>query len=90
LEVSGVKDHALVAKMSESNLWHLQYEHLNVKGLKLLSDKNMVVGLLKIDGLDFCEGCIYGKQSRNSYPVNKAWRASNCLKLVNADVCGHC
>lgn len=58
------------------------------KGLKLLGDKDMVVGLPKIDGLDFCEGCVYGKQSRNSFPVNKAWRASNYLELVHADVCG--
>ena len=48
LEVSGVKDHVLVAKMSESNLWHLRYGHLNVKGLKLLGDKSMVVGFRKL------------------------------------------
>jgi len=48
----------------------------------------MVVGLPKINDLDFCEGCVYGKQRRISFPINKVWRASNCLELVHADVCG--
>jgi len=53
-----------------------------------LGQKNMVVRLPKIDGLDFCERCVYGKQSRVSFHVNKAWRASSCLELVHTDVCG--
>ncbi|KAF3613672.1 hypothetical protein FXO38_36114 [Capsicum annuum] len=36
-----------------TSLWHLMYGHLNVKGLKLLGQKNMVVGIPKIDGPDF-------------------------------------
>ena len=58
--------------MSESNLWRLRYGHLNVKGLRLLGDKNMVVGLPKINDLDLCEGCVYSKWSRISFPINKA------------------
>jgi len=48
LEVSSVQNCALIAKTSDTNLWHLRYGHLNVKGLKLLGQKNMVVGLPKI------------------------------------------
>ncbi|RVW83084.1 Retrovirus-related Pol polyprotein from transposon TNT 1-94 [Vitis vinifera] len=66
LEVSSIEKHALVVKeTSEYNLWHLRYGHLNVKGLKLLSKKEMVFGLPKIDSVNVCEGCIYGKQSKN-------------------------
>lgn len=48
----------------------------------------MVVGLPKIDTLEFCDGCVYGKQHKASFPVGKAWRASECLELVHADLCG--
>uniref|UniRef100_A0A803MBX5 Retroviral polymerase SH3-like domain-containing protein n=1 Tax=Chenopodium quinoa TaxID=63459 RepID=A0A803MBX5_CHEQI len=48
----------------------------------------MVVGLPIVDSIGFFEGCVYGKQSRNSFPVDKSWRASKCLELVHADLCG--
>ena len=88
LQVSDKKNCAFNVKHTESNLWHLRYGHLNVGGLKLLARNNMVIGLPVIDGIDFCEGCVYGKQTKYSFPVNKAWRASKCLQLVHADVCG--
>lgn len=88
LDVSSKENCALTVKASESNLWHLRYGHLNVRGLKLLAAKKLVIGLPEIDDIDLCKGCVYGKQSRKSFPVNKAWKASNYLKLVHADVCG--
>ncbi|KAJ9542646.1 hypothetical protein OSB04_029152 [Centaurea solstitialis] len=89
IDVSTIDRKVLVVKGdNEAKLWHLRYGHLHLNGLKLLGQKNMVVGLPKIDALEFCEGCIYGKQSRNSFPVNKSWRASSCLEIVHADVCG--
>ncbi|KAL4362876.1 hypothetical protein GQ457_04G016030 [Hibiscus cannabinus] len=40
LDVSTMENFALVANAKDdSELWHLRYGHLNVKGLKLLSDK---------------------------------------------------
>jgi len=44
--------------------------------------------LPKISSLPFCEGCVYGKQCRPSFPVGKAWGAINCLELIHADLCG--
>lgn len=38
--------------------------------------------------MDLCEGCVYGKQHRKSSPTGGAWRASNLLELVHADVYG--
>lgn len=46
VEVSGVKDCVVVAKICYANLWHLQYGHLTTRGLELLGEKNMVVALL--------------------------------------------
>lgn len=90
LDVSGVERCALAAggELDDSTLWHLRYGHLNEKGLKLLSRKEMVFGLPKIESFGLCEGCIFGKQSKKSFPVGKSWRASECLELVHADLCG--
>jgi len=89
LDVSNMENFALAASAKDdSKLWHLRYGHLNINGLKLLVDKGMVLGLPKIDSIDLCEGCIYGKQTRNSFPVGKAWRALKCLELIHADLCG--
>ena len=59
-----------------------------MNGLKILRDKVMVFGLPRIDSTNLCEGCIYGKQTRKSFPVGKAKRASHCLELIHADLCG--
>ncbi|XP_049358800.1 uncharacterized protein LOC125823464 [Solanum verrucosum] len=84
LEVSDVKSFALITKgNTEGNLWHLRYGHLNVKGLQLLDRRNEVLDLPRIYA-----GCMYGKQNRNSFLVGKSWRASVCLELVHADLCG--
>lgn len=88
LEVSNVGNFALVTgAKNDSGLLHLRYEHLNFKGRKLLSQKCMVFGLLKINTFDLCEGCINGKQSRKSFPVGKVWRVTTCLKLIHAYLC---
>lgn len=77
-----------VNDMDESSLWHLRYEHLNQKGLQLLKQKDMVMGLPLIDrNLEVCEGCIYGKMHRLTFPKN-SWRAKTPLELVHADIFG--
>ncbi|KAL4317812.1 hypothetical protein GQ457_18G000340 [Hibiscus cannabinus] len=89
LDVSNVVNKALISRRdNEANLWHLRYGHLHLNGLKLLSRKEMVLGLSNIGELDFCEGCVYGKQNRRSFPIGKSWRASNCLEIVHVDLCG--
>ena len=39
----------------------------------------------RISQIDFCEGCIYGKQNRRSFPVGKSWRVTTSLQLVRAN-----
>ncbi|KAK2981294.1 hypothetical protein RJ640_006995 [Escallonia rubra] len=63
LEVSNVDKKVLVpSERNATNLWHFRYGHLNVRRLKLLSQKGMVHGLPNINTLDeLYEGCIFGK-----------------------------
>jgi len=62
-----------------SNLWHLRYGHLNYKGLNLLKQKNMVIGLPDVGRYEkVCEGCIYRKMHRLPFPKN-SWRAKGDL-----------
>lgn len=48
----------------------------------------MVCGLPKIESLDLCEGCIYGKQCKRPFPKGKSRRTSSILKIVHVDLCG--
>lgn len=73
----------------ESWLWHKRLGHLYFNGMKLLQEKEMVYGLLKIEEKDgVCEGCAMGKHHRNSFPQGRAWRTNKALELVHTDVCG--
>lgn len=75
--------------VEESELWHLRYGHLNIKGLQLLKSKEMVHNLPTIiSSTHVCEGCVLGKQTKRSFPMGKAKRASDVLELVHADSCG--
>ena len=70
-------------------MWHLRLGHLNFGGLRLLAKKNMVKGLPFVQHLDqFCEGCIFGKHSRRSFPQESFSRAKEPLELVHTDLCG--
>jgi hypothetical protein len=70
-------------------LWHLRLGHLNFGGLKLLAKTKMVRGLPSIEHPNqLCEGCLFGKQSRKSFPKEASTRANKPLQLVHTDVCG--
>ena len=49
----------------------------------------MVKGLPLIEKLErICEGCIFGKQHRETFPVKKACRERPPLEIVHFDICG--
>eukprot|EP01018_Ginkgo_biloba_P037890 Gb_39221 [translate_table: standard] len=75
-------------KIDESILWHCRYGHLNYGGLVMLRKNEMVVELPFIQGSkEIFEGCIYGKQHRDSFRVSK-FKAREPLELVHIDLCG--
>eukprot|EP00253_Pinus_taeda_P027111 PITA_27111 len=70
-------------------LWNLRFRHLNFGGLNLLHRNGMVKGLPLIEKPDsLCEGCILGKQHKESFPAGKSIRAKSLLEIVHYDVCG--
>eukprot|EP00253_Pinus_taeda_P036700 PITA_36700 len=74
---------------NENWLWHLRFGHLNFGGLNLLSRKGMVKGLPLIEKPDsLCEGCILGKQHRESFSLGKSTRAKAPLEIIHSDLCG--
>ena len=71
----------------ESWLWHFRFGHMNFGGLKLLHTKNMVKGLPLITRPErVCEGCIFGKQHKETFPVGKSYRAHKSLEIVHNDI----
>jgi transposase InsO family protein len=73
----------------DSWLWNFRFGHLNFGGLKLLHTKDMVKGFPLIEKPErICEGCIFGKQHRESFPVGKSYREKAPLEIVHSDICG--
>jgi hypothetical protein len=73
----------------DSWLWNFIFGHLNFGGLKLLHTKDMVKGFPLIEKPErICEGCIFGKQHRESFPVGKSYREKDPLEIVHSDICG--
>ena len=57
--------------------------------MKLLDTKNMVKGFPLINKPEIvCEGCIFGKQHRETFSVEKSYKAHTPLEIVQYDICG--
>ena len=73
----------------ESWLWHFIFEHLNFCGMKLMYTKNMVKVFPFIDKPErVCEGCIFGKQHRENFLLEKSYTTCTPLDIVHSHICG--
>lgn len=69
--------------------WHARLGHINFHSLKSMANKEMVVGLPKIDHpVQICEACLVAKQARSPLLSQTQFRASRPLELAHADLCG--
>ena len=70
-------------------LWHHRLGHIGEKGLRTILNKNLVDGIpnYNIGKNDFCEHCVFGKQSRSSFP-NGTNKAKGLLDIIHIDVMG--
>ncbi|CAL8115929.1 unnamed protein product [Prunus armeniaca] len=52
--------------------WHRRFGHLNYVGLKMLQDKEMVLGLPTLENFgDVCEGCTTSKAHKEAFDKNE-------------------
>ncbi|KAL4388598.1 hypothetical protein GQ457_09G027370 [Hibiscus cannabinus] len=71
------------------SLWHRRLGHFNFSSLKYMSSKGLVKDMPVVcENTTVCEVCQKGKQTKLSFHVNQAWRASEKLQLVHTDLCG--
>ena len=72
-------------------MWHFRFGHLNFGGMKLQNKNNMVKGFPLIDRTErVCEGCIFGKQHRETFLVRNSYRARTPLEIVHYDIVVQC
>lgn len=70
-------------------LWHARMGHLNFQALEMMFDKDMAIGLPRIEHPNqLCSGCMVAKRPRAPFPSKTIYRADSPLQLLNADLCG--
>ena len=75
-------------KIDPDMLWHERMGHIGEKILLSKNNKGIIEYFPESDlEVDFCEHCIYGKQSRVRFPSG-ATREKRILELVHSDVFG--
>ena len=78
-----------IVKGEDSWLWHYRFGHLNFRGLNQLVDKDMILGVPKIEiPTTVCDTCLIGKQPRNAFSFSTTHRSKELLNVVYSDVCG--
>ncbi|KAK0601704.1 hypothetical protein LWI29_026705 [Acer saccharum] len=65
-------------------IWHRKLGHISERGLKILSDQNLLPGLKSVN-LPFCEHCVSSKQHRLKFSSSTA-RSKCILDLIYSDV----
>ena len=69
--------------------WHARYGHLSFHALQKLHKKEMVYGLLVIEGGNrLCDECLSDKQKRTPFPSQASYRAGEPLELMHNNICG--
>ncbi|GJV30171.1 retrovirus-related pol polyprotein from transposon TNT 1-94 [Tanacetum coccineum] len=92
------------APNTENNVWYIDSGCSNhmcgarsmFKELDESQRKEVTLGndwKMKVEGkgsvaIKTTQGCVYGKQSRPSFPVGNSMRAAACLDLIHSDLCG--
>ena len=80
---------AIHKEESNTMLWHRRLGHFHHTALLFMKKNDLEEGLLELEVKPpTCVVCQYGKQTRLSFPQNKAWRATQKLQLVHTDVEG--
>nr|GEY09612.1 retrovirus-related Pol polyprotein from transposon TNT 1-94 [Tanacetum cinerariifolium] len=84
--------HYLIAKASPTQawLWHRRLSHLNFDYINLLSKKDVVIGLPKLNYVkdQLCSSCELSKAKRSSFKSKVVPSSKGRLNLLHMDLCG--
>jgi len=76
-------------KEEDSWLWHYRFGHLNFRSLNQLVDKEMIMGVPKLEIPNkICDTCLIGRQPRTAFNSSISHRPKYVLNVVYSDVCG--
>nr|GFC28267.1 retrovirus-related Pol polyprotein from transposon TNT 1-94 [Tanacetum cinerariifolium] len=82
----------LIAKASPTQawLWHQRLSHLNFDYIKLISKKDVVIGLPKLKYVkdQLCSSCELSKAKRSSFKSKAVPSSKRRLNLLHMDLCG--
>ena len=73
-----------VKRLSKTELWHRRLGHISERGLIELGKQNLLCGD-KVEKLDFCEHCVYGKTCRVKFGTGQQ-RTKGTLDYIQADL----
>ena len=84
---SGCNNH-MTSNLDSGCIKHFIFGHLNFGGLNQLHTKNMMKVFPLIDKPErVCEGCIFSKQHRETFPVKNLYRPHTPFDIVHSDIC---
>ena len=75
-----------VSNVDRTMLWHFRLGHMSIRGMQKLSKQGLLCGD-RIDELDFCENCIFGKAHRSKF-LKGMHISKQPLDYVHADLWG--
>ncbi|KAD3336326.1 hypothetical protein E3N88_31845 [Mikania micrantha] len=80
----------LLSKIDEEAwLWHARLGHINFDTIKLMTHKNLVQGVPRINhASQICDACLLGKHIRAPFPNQARFKSDKPLELVCGDLCG--
>ncbi|KAH9684870.1 Integrase catalytic domain-containing protein [Citrus sinensis] len=84
--IIGLSGVSISSNCDNTLLWHLRLRHMSLKGLKELQ-KQGVLGSSQISELDFCEDCVLGKATRNSFGKS-VHSTKGILEYIHSDLWG--
>ncbi|CAL9025450.1 unnamed protein product [Prunus brigantina] len=79
--VPGLEENLLSVGQMMEHGYHLVFGGNMVNVYDNQSLENLIISVV-------CDGCMQGKQHRDSFPLESSWRATSPLELVHTDICG--
>ncbi|CAL1356411.1 unnamed protein product [Linum trigynum] len=70
-----------------TTLWHMRLGHMSERGMQVLSKSDLLCGH-KMQNLEFCEHCVFGKLHRSKFPKKGIHRTKGILDYLHSDCWG--